>query len=186
MLEKNHVPSSWMGSAGVQQSKSYHRFSIGLRSGLWLGHSKTFKCFPLNHSSVALAVCLGLSMSCWKVNLRSCLKSLDDWNSFPPRISLYLAPSFNSDQFPSPCRWKTSPQHDAATTMLHCRDDVLEVMIGVGFAPDIAFSLMAKKLHFSLIWPEYLLPYVCGVSNQISLFVTCAEYNSEMLTGSNQ
>ena len=37
--------------------KSHHRFSIGLRSGLWLGHSKTFKCYPLNHSSVALAVC---------------------------------------------------------------------------------------------------------------------------------
>ena len=71
--------------------------------------------------------------------------------------------SFNSDQFPSPCRWKTSPQHDAATTMLHCGDGILRVMRGVGFAPDIAFSLMAKKLNFSL-WPEYLLPYVCGVS----------------------
>jgi hypothetical protein len=35
-----------------------------LRSWLWLGHSKTFKCLPLNHSRVALAVCLG-SMSCW-------------------------------------------------------------------------------------------------------------------------
>ena len=40
-------------------------------------------------------------------------------------------------------------------------DGVLEVMRGVGFAP---FSLMAKKLNFSLIWPEYLLPYVWGVS----------------------
>ena len=30
---------------------------------------------------------------------------------------------------------------------------------------DIAFSLMAKKLNFSLIWPEYLLPYVWGVSH---------------------
>ncbi|MGH0132282.1 UNVERIFIED_CONTAM: hypothetical protein FKN15_033923 [Acipenser sinensis] len=59
--------------------------------------------------------------------------------------------SFNSDQFPSPCRRKTSPQHDAATTMLHCGDGVLGVMRGVGFAPDIAFSLMGKKLNFSLI-----------------------------------
>jgi hypothetical protein len=25
--------------------------------------------------------------------------------------------------------------------------------------------LMAKKLNFSLIWPEYLLPYVWGVSH---------------------
>ena len=35
--------------------------------------------------------------------------------------------------------------------------------VSVGFAPEIAFSLMAKKLHFSLIWREYLLPYVWGV-----------------------
>ena len=66
--------------------KSYHRFSIGLRSGLWLGHSKTFKCFPLKHLSVALAVCLG-SLSCWKVNLRPSLKPLEDkqvsLNNFP-------------------------------------------------------------------------------------------------------
>ena len=72
--------------------KSYHRFSIGLRWGLWLGHSKKCKCFPLNHSTVTLAVCLG-SLSCWKVNLRPSLKSLEDWNRFPSRISLYLAPS---------------------------------------------------------------------------------------------
>ena len=78
--------------------KSYHRFSIGLRSGLWLGHSKTFKCFPLNHSSVALAVCLR-SLSCWKLNLCPSLKSLEDWNRFPSRISPYLAPSTS---FPVP------------------------------------------------------------------------------------
>ena len=56
--------------------------------------------------------------------------------------------SLNSDQFPSPCQWKTCPQHDAATTMLHCGDGVLGVMRGVGFAPDIAFSLIAKKATF--------------------------------------
>jgi hypothetical protein len=39
------------------------------------------------------------------------------------------------------------------------------VMRGVGFAPEIVFSLLAKKLHFSLIWPDYLLPYVWGVSH---------------------
>ena len=57
--------------------KSYRRFSIGLWSGLWLGHSKT---------------CLG-PLSCWKVNLRPSLKSQEDWNRFPSRITLYLAPS---------------------------------------------------------------------------------------------
>ena len=73
-------------------TKSYYRFSIGLRSGFWLCHSKTFKCFPLNHSNVALAVCLG-SLSCWKVKLHPSLKSLDAWNRFPSRISLFLAPA---------------------------------------------------------------------------------------------
>jgi hypothetical protein len=33
---------------------------------------------------------------------------------------------------PSPCRWKTSPQHDAATTMLHRRD-------GSRFPPDVTW-----------------------------------------------
>jgi hypothetical protein len=39
---------------------------------------------------------------------------------------------------------KIKTQHDAATTLLHCGDDVLGVMRGVGFA-------MAKKLNFILI-----------------------------------
>ena len=43
-----------------------------------------------------------------------------------------------------------------------------QVMIGVAFAPDIAFSLMVKRLHFSLIWPEYLLSYVWGVTHKPS------------------
>jgi hypothetical protein len=34
------------------------------------------------------------------------------------------------------------------------------VMWGVGFVPDIALSLMAKKLNFYLIWPVYLLSYL--------------------------
>ena len=50
--------------------------------------------------------------------------------------------------------------------MLHCGDGVLGEMRGVGFAPDIAFSLMVKKLNFSLIWTEYFLPYVWGVSHR--------------------
>ena len=72
--------------------KSYHRFLIGLRSLLWLGHSKTFKCFPLNYLSVSLGVCLG-SLPCLKVNLHPGLKSLEDWIRFRSRISLYLAGS---------------------------------------------------------------------------------------------
>ena len=75
--------------------RSCHRFSIGFRSGLWLGHSNTI-CFVLNPSIVALALWLA-SLSCWKVNLRPSLKSYVDSNRFSSKISLYLAPSI----FPS-------------------------------------------------------------------------------------
>ena len=118
--------------------------------------------FPLNHSSVASAGCLG---SCWKVNLCPSLKSLEDWNRFPSRISLYLAAFLQLWPVSQSLPMKTSPQHDAATIMLHCGDGVLGVMRGVVFAPDIAFSLMAKKLNCSLIWTEYLLPYVWVVTH---------------------
>ena len=88
--------------------KSCQRFSIGFRSGLWLGHSNTWICFDLNHSIVALAVCLG-SLSCWKVKLRPSLKSFADSNRFSSKIVLYLAPSiFPSTQtsFPVPAEEK--------------------------------------------------------------------------------
>uniref|UniRef100_A0A8C8F3D3 Protein kinase C-binding protein 1-like n=1 Tax=Oncorhynchus tshawytscha TaxID=74940 RepID=A0A8C8F3D3_ONCTS len=42
---------------------SLQRLSMGLRSGDWLGHSRTLKCFLRSHSFVARAVCLG-SLSC--------------------------------------------------------------------------------------------------------------------------
>ena len=39
-----------MGSAGVQQLLSHTTDSqLDWGTGIWLGHYKTFKCFPLNH-----------------------------------------------------------------------------------------------------------------------------------------
>uniref|UniRef100_A0A4W5L7R2 non-specific serine/threonine protein kinase n=1 Tax=Hucho hucho TaxID=62062 RepID=A0A4W5L7R2_9TELE len=47
---------------------SLQRFSMGLRSGDWLGHSRTLKCFLRSHSFIARAVCLG-SLSSFLKNL---------------------------------------------------------------------------------------------------------------------
>ena len=47
--------------------KSLQR-SIGFKSGLWQGHSRTFRDWSHSHSCVVLAVCLE-SLSCWKLNL---------------------------------------------------------------------------------------------------------------------
>ncbi len=70
---------------------SLQRFSMGLRSGDWLGHSRTLKCFLRSHSFVARAVCLG-SLSCWKTQPHFIFNALADGRRFSLKISRYMAP----------------------------------------------------------------------------------------------
>ena len=60
--------SGWMGNVTVHLFSALQRCLIGFMSGLWLGHSRTFRELSRRHSCVVLAVCLG-SLSCWRVNL---------------------------------------------------------------------------------------------------------------------
>ncbi len=83
---------------------SLQRFSMGLRSGDWLGHSRTLKCFLRSHSFVARAVCLG-SLSCWKTQPRFIFNALADGRRFSLKISRYMAPfilSFTQISRPGP------------------------------------------------------------------------------------
>ena len=66
---------------------SLHRFSMGFRSGDWLGHSRTLICLFLSHSFVALAVCFG-SLSFWKTHPRPILT---EGSRLLPKISRYMA-----------------------------------------------------------------------------------------------
>ncbi|MEQ2281636.1 hypothetical protein AMECASPLE_032478 [Ameca splendens] len=79
-----------------------------------LAHRTTKICYVLNHSIVALALCLG-SLSCWKVNLLS-LQSFADSNRFSSKIALYLASSI----FPSTLTTFSVPAEEkqAQTMML--------------------------------------------------------------------
>ena len=69
--------------------KSCHRFSIGFRSWLWLGHSRTFLSLFLSHSNVALVVCF-VSLSCWKVNFCPNFSFHAEGRRFSSRIFLYF------------------------------------------------------------------------------------------------
>ncbi len=69
---------------------SLHRFSMGLRSGDWLGHSRTFICLFLSHSFVSLAVCFG-SLSWWSKTLIHDPFSMP-WLASMPWPWCYLAP----------------------------------------------------------------------------------------------
>ena len=69
LCRSSQALSDWMGSVAAQQFfKSLQRCSIGFKSRLWLGHSRTLRDVSRSHSCIVLAVCLGL-LSCFKVNL---------------------------------------------------------------------------------------------------------------------
>ena len=69
---------------------SLHRFSMGFRSGDWLGRSRTLICFFLSHPFVAFAVCFG-SLSCWETHPRPIFSALTEGRRLSPKISRYMA-----------------------------------------------------------------------------------------------
>ncbi|KAK6291199.1 hypothetical protein J4Q44_G00383970 [Coregonus suidteri] len=75
-----------------QTFSSLQRCSIGFRSGDWLGHSRTLRCFLRSHSLVDLAVCFG-SLSCWKTQPRPIINALTEGRRLLAKISRYMAPS---------------------------------------------------------------------------------------------
>ncbi len=75
------------------------------------------------------------------------------------RIHLYL----DCNQSYCPCSWKTPPQHDAATTMLHCWDCIGQVMSSAWFSPHIPLRIKAKKFYLGLIRPENRICHHLGV-----------------------
>ncbi len=71
--------------------------------------------------------------------------------------------SLDCNQSSCPCSWKTPPQHDAATTMLHCWDCIGQVMSSAWFSPHIPLRIKAKKFYLGLIRPENLIWHHLGV-----------------------
>ncbi len=140
--------------------RSLQRCSIGFKSGLWLGHSRTVTELLWSHSFVILAVCLG-SLSCWKVNLWPNLRSWALWRRFSSRISLYLAAFIFSSIATS--RPVPAAEKHPHSMMLHCWDCIGQVMSSAWFSPHIPLRIKAKKFYLGLIRPENLICHHLGV-----------------------
>ena len=67
-------------------------------------------------------------------------------------VLCYVHLSLDPDESPSPCSKKTSPQHDAATTMLHCMD-------GARFPTDVTLGIQAKEFNLGFIRPKNLVSH---------------------------
>ncbi len=156
--------------------RSLQRCSIGFKSGLWLGHSRTVTELLWSHSFVILAVCLG-SLSCWKVNLRPSLRSWALWRRFSSRISLYSAafifPSIATSR-PVPAAEK-HPHSMMLPPPCFTVGTVLDRWWAVPcFSPHIPLRIKAKKFYLGLIRPENLICHHLGVL-QVFFHVSCTE-----------
>ncbi len=99
-----------------------------------------------SHSFVILAVCLGSLLLEGKPSAQSeVLSTLEKVfvQDIPVLGRIHL--SLDCNQSSCPCSWKTPPQHDAATTMLHCWDCIGQVMSSAWFSPHIPLRIKAKS-----------------------------------------
>ncbi len=151
----------WGCRWATQTFNSLQRFSMGLRSGDWLGHSRTLKFFLRSHSFVARAVCLG-SLSCWKTQPRFIFNTLAD-GAITQNLTIHgpIHSFLYTDQSSwSLCR-KTAPKHDVSTPMLHSRYGVLWMQLSILSPPNTTSWVFTKKFYFGFIWhsPNPLLDH---------------------------
>ncbi len=129
--------------------RSLQRCSIGFKSGLWLGHSRTVTEVVvkplLRYFSCVLRVIILLE---GKPSAQSeVLSTLEKVfvQDIPVLGRIHL--SLDCNQSFLSLQLKNTPQHDAATTMLHCWDCIGQVMSSAWFSSHIPLRIKAKKFY---------------------------------------
>lgn len=100
---------------------SFHRFSIGYKSGEWLGHSSSFIFFLWNQLRVSLAVCLVIVLLKCPPSFH--LQHPGRWQHiFIKNVSVHFSihPSISYMKYASTVCWKTASHQDVPTSKLHC------------------------------------------------------------------
>ncbi len=162
--------SGFWGCRWATQSFNFlHRFSIVFRSGDWLGHSRTLKCFSRSHSLVALAVCLG-SLPRWKTQPRpSAQCSYWGKEAVGQNLAIHgpIHHPLNTVQSSCPLCRKAPLKHYVSTPMLHSWDGVLWIVLILLLHPNTSSGVYTKKLYFGLIWPHDLLPCLLWIIQMV-------------------
>ncbi len=144
--------------------RSCHSISIGVKSGLWLSHSKTLISFLLSYSELDLLMCLG-SLSCCKTQERLNLRSnwwldilLQDF-----LIECRIHDSFDVWQVVQVLKIQSRPDHHTNNTIFDCWYDVLFMKCRAGFTSDVTGHTPSKKRNFCLISPQNICPKVLEI-----------------------
>ncbi len=169
--------------------RSLQRCSIGFKSGLWLGHSRTVTELLWSHSFVILAVCLG-SLSCWKVTFGPVWGPEHSGEGFRPGYPCtwdIIFPSIATSR-PVPAAEK-HPHSMMLPPPCFTVGTVLDRWWAVpGFSPHIPLRIKAKKFYLGLIRPENLICHHLGVlqvffSNSMRAFMCLALRSHKAPTG---
>lgn len=106
-------------------------------------------------------LCLGWMLQVsvwWKVIWHSRLRSCALWRRVSSRFSLYLTAFIPPSVLTVSVSLETHPEHNAATTILHRRDGISEVMGSACYLPDIVLEVLLRGFSFCLISPGNLFP----------------------------
>ncbi len=121
------------------------KYLTGFKLRLWLGHSRTFTELSIRHSCCVFRFIVLLEGEP-SAHLRFWIL----WTGFSLRLSQYFgALSFSSDEFLSPCRWRTAPQHEASTSTLYFWDGTLHVMSRAWFPSNMMLGIEVHQTRES-------------------------------------
>lgn len=120
-----------------------HRFSIGLRSGHWLDHSKTLTCLFLSQSFVAFRV---LDHCHAGIPTHPIFNVLAEGRRFSPKtVRVPICPPL----IQSPWQKNTPPKHNVSTSMFDGGDGVLGVVSHILSPKTWRVKLMPNRSHLT-------------------------------------
>lgn len=138
---------------------SPHKFSIGLRSGDWAGHSITLILLVWNHEFTSVFGVIVLLKQPFQGHVLFSIGQHDLFKYF--NICKLIHDPWYAINRPNTIVGETCPYHDACTTMLHCLHCVLWLEFRVwGSSHKLSVALGPKKNNFTLISPQNVPPFL--------------------------
>ncbi len=137
-------------------------YLIGFKHRLRLGHSRTFTELSISHSCCVRVIVLLAGEPSAQSEILNAL----DW-VFIKAIYIFwcIELFFYSDVSLSPCRWKTTSQHEDATSTLYFWDGTLQVMSRAGFLQtwclELRFTRPENLISHSLIFIYFFANSKC-------------------------
>lgn len=138
--------------------RSLHRCPIGFNSLFWLSHLGTFRVVL---KPLLGYVCCVLGPLSWKVGRLTVCQFWSRKHSGKGYQCASLHSSFLQFQPVLSLQLGSSPQHDAATTVPHCRDSIRQVMSSARCSSQILLRIKIKKFYFRVIRPQNFIFRSC-------------------------